>query len=79
MRANKMNKVIVVEVKTVYGKDLLYPTMPELQILTGNKTISMNQLNVFRMLGHDIELQAYGRTIEFIPAVSTGSQICNIH
>ena len=59
-----MGKEIILEVKNVYGNDLIYPSCHvanALIKLKNGKTFSKNDVNVFRSLGYAIKYKA--RTI----------------
>ena len=56
-----MNKEIMLEVKNVYGNDLIYPSCHvanALIKLKSTKTFTKNDLNVFRALGMIIKWKA---------------------
>jgi len=56
-----MNKEIMLEVKNVYGNDLIYPSCHvanALIKLKSTKTFTKNDLNVFRALGMVIKWKA---------------------
>ena len=64
MKGINMNKEITLEVKNVYGKDLIYPSCHianALIKLKNGKTFHKDDLNVFRSLGYAIKYKA--RTI----------------
>ena len=59
-----MNKEIILEVKNVYGKDLIYPSCHvanALIKLKNGKTFSKNDVEVFKALGLIVRFKA--RTI----------------
>jgi len=61
MKGIKMNKEIILQVKNVYGKDLIYPSCHianALIKLKNGKTFSKDDLNVFKSLGLIIKWKA---------------------
>ena len=64
MKINKddlRNKEIILELKNVYGKDLIYPSchIANAMIkLKSGKTFTKNDLNVFKALGLNIKWKA---------------------
>jgi hypothetical protein len=53
----KMEKIMQVEVKSVYGKELVYPANQiarQFALLTGQKTFSHDQLAVIESMGYTI-------------------------
>ena len=56
-----MNKEIILEVKNVYGNDLIYPSCriaKALINLKSGKTFNKDDLNVFKSLGYAIKWKA---------------------
>jgi hypothetical protein len=47
-----------IEVKSVYGNDLIYPLThtEEIRVLTGKKTLSVLQLNALKEMGLEVKL-----------------------
>ena len=61
MKGKKQMKEIILEVKNVYGKDLIYPSCHianALIKLKNGKTFSKSDLNVFKSLGLIIKWKA---------------------
>ena len=64
MKINKddlRNKEIILELKNVYGKDLIYPSCHianAMNKLKSGKTFTKNDLNVFKALGLIIKWKA---------------------
>lgn len=53
-----MTKIIEVEVRSVYGKTLIYPKNEAAQIfahIAGKKTLDRSDLNLIRALGFEVE------------------------
>lgn len=53
-----MDKKIQVQVKNVYGNDLIYPLnyKKELYDLTGKKTLTNNHVQALKVLGFEFEI-----------------------
>jgi len=51
--------IIQVEIKNIYGKELVYPLnfVNELYTLTGNKTLSHRQIEALKVLGFIFEIK----------------------
>lgn len=52
-----MKKAVEVEVKSVYGNELIYPANEAAQIfaqIAGKKTLSRSDLNLIKALGFDV-------------------------
>ena len=61
MKGKNMNKEIILQVKNVYGNDLIYPSCHisnALIKLKNAKTFTKNDLNVFKSLGLIIKWKA---------------------
>ena len=54
-----MDKIIKVQVKSVYGKDLIYPlnNQEDLKVLTKQKTLTPLQVQALRSLGLQVEIE----------------------
>jgi len=53
-----MSKSVQIEVKSVYGVELIYPANDEAKLFTslsGKKTLSRQDLKIIKALGFDVE------------------------
>lgn len=55
------NKVVIIEVRNVYGNQNHYPVCDTGKLflkLTGTKTLSLDQLKTIKALGYDLQVKA---------------------